>query len=101
MTADTDDLLSQGELRPVPEIAERVTGQRPTRSTRWRWRIQGVDGGITLEAVPYGGTWMTTEGAFRDFLARRAESLNRRSTARDEASTEASDDEALENAGLI
>ena len=65
------DLL-KGDLRPVATIAERITGQRPSRPTIWRWLRKGVAGGVTLEAVPCNGAWLTTEAAFRDFLSRRA-----------------------------
>jgi hypothetical protein len=90
------ELLETGELLPVGTIAQRVTGQRPSRCTLWRWIQRGVQGGVKLRAVPYLNFWQTTEAAFRDFLARRAESA----LAPREAVTPASDDD-LRAAGLL
>ncbi|MCC9606212.1 DUF1580 domain-containing protein [Blastopirellula sp. JC732] len=91
-----DDLLAHGDLRPVAAIAQQITGKRPSGPTTWRWIKKGVDRGIKLLAVPCNGRWNTTEAAFRDFLARRADSLRQSATPTPEV-----DDETLRVAGLL
>lgn len=61
-----------GDLRPVAEIAERITGRRPSAVTCFRWRTIGVYG-AKLECIPGGKTWLTSPRAFADFLRQQGE----------------------------
>ena len=69
------ELLENGELEPIATIAQRITGQRPSRPTIWRWIRKGVAGGTKLPARFAMNVWRTTEAAFRDFLDRRSEAM--------------------------
>jgi hypothetical protein len=60
------------ELRPVGEIAEAVTGRRPSPAAQWRWLHQGVCGGaVKLSAQRHAGRWLCTREAFEDFIAKQ------------------------------
>lgn len=96
------ELLREGPLEPIPDVAERETGHRPSRQTGWRWRIEGVAGGIKLLCVPVGGIWKTTEAAFLDFLQKRADAMNTPPSERRSAETPTeADDASLRSAGLL
>ncbi len=96
MTRENEaELLEAGELEPIATLAQRLTGQRPSRPTIWRWTRKGVAGGITLPARFAFNAWRTTEAAFRDFLDRRSEAMLQSETV-----PPATDDD-LRAAGLL
>lgn len=53
------------QLLPGPDAIERVTGQRPSYPTYFRWTQKG------LEFAKCGGARMTSERMVRDFIDRR------------------------------
>lgn len=54
-------------MRPVADVAEQLTGSRPSKATQWRWLRQGVRG-IRLQAQLCGRRWLTTEEDFLRFM---------------------------------
>jgi hypothetical protein len=58
------------ELRPIGEIAEAVTGRRPSPAAQWRWLHQGFfNGTVKLAAQRHAGMWLTTRADFERFIA--------------------------------
>jgi hypothetical protein len=68
------ELLKNGELHPIANVAEKVAGKRPSRPCIWRWLRKGVRGEV-LDGINVNGSWHTTEAAFRDFLARKSAAM--------------------------
>lgn len=65
--------LPQNELlQPIPDVAHRLTGRRPSHATQWRWLRQGCRG-VKLKALMLGGQWLCTEDDFREFLRAQTE----------------------------
>lgn len=58
------------QLRPVSQVAEELTGCRPSPSTIWRWVRKGVVGGVKLSATRYLGKWHCKLTDFQRFLER-------------------------------
>lgn len=60
------------ELLPLAVAVERVTGDRPTNTTCWRWTARGVQAPngdrIYLEFAKYGGRRRTSVQAVRRFI---------------------------------
>lgn len=92
-----EELLKSGKLEPITDIAQRITGERPSRPTMWRWTRKGCRG-VVLPAQFAMNGWRTTEAAFRWFIAQRTEvMLQPRATA----TVPSVDDDALHAAGLL
>jgi hypothetical protein len=83
----TDQLLSEieaGQGEPLTRAAKRVpsarNGRPATLSRLFRWVMQGVLGPdgqrVYLEAARLAGTWITTPGAIRRFVAAQTPCLN-------------------------
>lgn len=53
------------QLRPGPDAIERVTGQRPSYPTFFRWTQRG------LEFAKVGGARLTSERLVREYIARQ------------------------------
>jgi hypothetical protein len=92
-----EQLLSTGKLEPIANIAERVTGERPSRQTEWRWIHKGCCGGIKLPCRHILNKWRTTEAAFRAWLAARSQAM----LAASSANAPAASDDDLRAAGLL
>jgi hypothetical protein len=83
----TDQLLSEieaGQGEPLTRAARRVhsarNGRPATLSRLYRWALHGVlgpDGNrVYLEAARLAGTWITTPGAIRRFVAAQTPRLD-------------------------
>jgi hypothetical protein len=112
----TDQLLSEieaGEGEPLTRAARRIpsarNGRPATLSRLFRWAMQGVLGPngerVYLEAARLAGTWITTPGAIRRFVAAQTPRVvtdpaptPRASAARQRASERAG--KALEGIGI-
>jgi len=87
----------QPEKLLVADALKRRLGYRPSPTTIWRWRTNGVNG-VKLQAERCGQKWMTTMDDVEDFVKgqntpQREES---KPEARDEATTR-----RLHAAGLL
>ena len=58
---ETDDLI------PVGQLLKQRLGTRKSPATVWRHRLKGING-ARLECVLCGGCWMTTVGAFAEWV---------------------------------
>ena len=87
---------ARDDLIPLSELVKRLP-RRPAPSTIHRWLRKGVHG-VRLNAVFIGGIWMTTEGAWRRFVAEQTTArLSEKQTNEPHAAT----DDELASAGLI
>ncbi len=59
-------------LRPVGEVIQARLGKRISPATLWRWRLKGVNG-VRLQCLRLGGSWVTSEAAFGEFLRAQTE----------------------------
>ena len=83
------------EFLSIPDIAESLTGERPSPPTCWRWVHRGCQG-IRLKAVFIHGAWRTTRDDFVRFLEERSAAK-----LGNVVNSPAADDAALAAAGLI
>jgi hypothetical protein len=74
-TASSQSLIDpfKDHLRPVGEVIQARLGKRISPTTLWRWRLKGVNG-VRLQCLRLGGSWLTSEAAFGEFL--RAQTQN-------------------------
>lgn len=74
--SQADPLLLVGNLEPIGPVARRYCGRDVSAMTLLqRWVRQGISDGaggrIKLAAAFVGNRWLTTDAAFREFVARR------------------------------
>lgn len=77
------------KLSKVPEIVERITGDRPHVATIHRWRLRGCKG-VKLQTAFAGGHCRTCEKWLREFFAGVTAAANGTSEAPSTASPERS-----------
>ncbi len=105
-TASSQSLIDpfKDHLRPVGEIIKARLGKRISPTTLWRWRLKGVNG-VRLQCLRLGGSWVTSEAAFGEFLRAQTENALAacRGGAEVEAPTERSPEKVrrLQAAGLL
>lgn len=65
------DLLNEGQLRPISDIAQAVLGHRVTSRTALRWAVAGCNGVRLPTRRGVQRARCTTEAAFRAWLEAR------------------------------
>lgn len=90
----TSNDSTQELLEPVAGVAERLTGQRPSPATLWRWLRKGCRG-AKLNAVMHSGRWLCTEADFRQFIEDQTAAALGESAGSDEDLSERLLDEGL------
>lgn len=89
--------LETGQLEPVANLCERITGRRPSPATVWRWTRKGTAAGI-LRTQKVFGALHTTEAEFRRWAqaGRDAPTGHERDDDQDDVT-----DEQLAEAGIL
>lgn len=81
--------------KTVADVAQALTGKRPSPVVVWRWVTYGLSG-VILQADSIGGKWMLSEAMFEKWVAdvgnaRRAKSASKRAARLGASSTVTTD----------
>lgn len=103
LPSESKSITAAESLLPVVQVAERLTGRRPSPSTIWRWVRKGVIGGVKLNATRYLGRWHCKPSDFQSFLERETAAVleSESGVAAESPSGPAQVDDELRGAGLL